>query len=527
MDAFILRTNLQSRRAWVLTFGLFSVVLVATLVVGARAKPFWHDEVYTILHTRLPSLSAMWAANLDGLDTAPPLNAMITHELRPFVGEGPVATRVPAMIGYWVATLVVFEMVRRRSDLMAGLSGALLLCFTAAFYYAKEARAYGLLVGCFAVCLYAWSEAAAGRRRGLHLVLLSVALAAGLWNHYFGVLVLLPIGVGEAVRLVRDRRADWAMWAAIAVGLIAALPLVPLVRVAAGYAATYWGRARLHDALDVYEFLYQPLGRWRFAMAAVVIAVPVIVSLWRRGIRSLGWPRSLPAHEIAAGLTLLAVPCCAVVMAVYSTGAFVPRYAMGGVLGLPLVLPLAIWHTHTSRRAADLLLCLALLVAFGQTVYETLTRGPVPTPMEQRPLLANRLTGGDPVVLSGGLLYLSLWYYASPAARDHVVYLVEPASALRYLGSDTMDRNFLVLQRWAPVVIEPYQAFVDQHAQFDVYVDRAGWLMHKLQDEGAQIEEIGAEGNARMCRVVPRHRDAAHAHPPNQGDSHHQATVQP
>jgi hypothetical protein len=51
---------------------LFGAVLFATTAIRARAKPFWHDEIYTVLHSTLPSVSAMWVAALDGLDLAPP-----------------------------------------------------------------------------------------------------------------------------------------------------------------------------------------------------------------------------------------------------------------------------------------------------------------------------------------------------------------------------------------------------------------------------------------------------------------------
>ena len=42
-------------------------------------------------------------------------------------------------------------------------TAVLLLCFTAAFRYAVEARGYALMMLCFSVALWAWLEAAGGR----------------------------------------------------------------------------------------------------------------------------------------------------------------------------------------------------------------------------------------------------------------------------------------------------------------------------------------------------------------------------
>src|SRR5215467_7819210 len=166
----------------------FVVLAVWTICVAiptamrASAKPLWHDEIYTVLLARLPSAGVHWAALRDGVDFAPPLNGLLTRAVRELAGGGPVAVRVPAMVGFWVMTLAVFVIVRRRSNATLAFAAALLPFFTAAYRYSYEARPYGLMLGLAALAWLAWSEAARGRGRAINLAILTFALSAGLWN---------------------------------------------------------------------------------------------------------------------------------------------------------------------------------------------------------------------------------------------------------------------------------------------------------------------------------------------------------
>ena len=93
---------LDRRQGWVLAALIIGLGVV--LVARARAKLFWHDEVFTILASRLP-VRTLWTASRDGLDLAPPLNTLLTRLVHAALGAGPVATRLPPMIGFISACL--------------------------------------------------------------------------------------------------------------------------------------------------------------------------------------------------------------------------------------------------------------------------------------------------------------------------------------------------------------------------------------------------------------------------------------
>ena len=66
------------RLHWLILVLLVAAWLAAT-ASAARLKPFWYDEIFTILLARLPSTGAVWAALGDGIDLSAPLNTMVTH----------------------------------------------------------------------------------------------------------------------------------------------------------------------------------------------------------------------------------------------------------------------------------------------------------------------------------------------------------------------------------------------------------------------------------------------------------------
>jgi hypothetical protein len=430
---------------------------------------------------------------------------MLTHGVHATLGAGRLSTRLPALVGYLTMSLVVFDVVRRRSHVVAALSAAALPCLTEAFRYAIEARGYGVMLGLFALALWSWSEAARDHRRRLQLPLLAVALAASVWNQYFGVLALVPIAIGEALRALRARAVDWGVAAAISGGLAGALPLRGLMHVAAGHASTYWGHAQVGDIGPTYHVLFGPLLTTPLATGCGLALVFVVAGAMtgRRAIANAAYV-DLPAHEIGAGLAAVAVPVAAVLLGVYGAGVFAPRYALAGVVGMSIVVPLAIARCGSRRGAADLVLVTAIVATFGGAASRALAepRHEFANPVDGRPLLVERLRGGDVVAVSGATEYLQLWYYASPELRPHLVYLADPAAAVAATGSDTMDQNYLALRRWSQVSVHAYDEFIAGHSSFVVYAVGRGWLVDRLRAGGAILNETSRENDATVYRVT-------------------------
>lgn len=491
--------RLLDRYAWAV-FALFASVCLYSLVIRARAKPFWHDEIYTILHAGLPSLGAMWTASLDGFDLSPPLNTWLTRAVHGVAGAGHVTTRIPALAGFLLTIAVVFHLLRSRANTVTALAGVLLPCFTAAYRYSYEARGYGLMLGLFALSVYAWSEAARGRARRCHLVLLAIALAAATWNHYYAVLTFVPIVAGEVVRAIERRKIDVGVLSAFAAALAASIPLLWLAAAARSQSRTFWSPASWSDVGPVYRYVFSPLMERRFAVAAVVLVIAGV--LLRKPASARQSPRTVPAHEVAAGLLMLLIPLCGVVLGLLLTGVFVPRYAMPAALGLSLVVPLAVWQRHTRVGAAEGLLCAFLLVSFATSIGPSLLSPPqMIDPVLTRPILRAALASGPPVISSSSLQFLQYWYYTPAVMRGRLRYLADVDEARKYMRSDTIDRGYLVLRRWTAVPIEPFADYVAGQRELRVHEAGSGWLLRKAAEMGGSADEIARGRGERLVLV--------------------------
>jgi hypothetical protein len=480
---------------------VFSLGLAASLVMCARAKPFWHDEVYTILGAQLPP-PTLWAASLDGFDLSPPLNTIATRYVHALLGVGPIATRLVPMLGVWVACLVAFAMTRSRTNALFGVAAALLLACTGLFAYGYEARGYGLASGLFAVALYGWSEASRGRRRGVNLALMTAALSAGLWTHYYAVLAFLPIGVGELGRQIFRRRFESLPWLLMLAAGVSAAPLRALAAAGARQAPTFWTATGSDTLGSTYQVVLGELASPIVAATVfVLLAFALASGLMRRG-RSPGAVPAIPRWEIAAGLGCLAIPAAGLAIGSL-TGVFVPRYALLGAVGIAIVIPTAIGHLAAHSRIAQLATALAALIAAGHAAAGALEPGRfVPwNPFAERQLLADHLRIQPGVVVTGGVLYLQLWYYAPPELRSKMRYLIDPAGALQVTGTDSVDRGYAALARWAPIPAVEAEAFLAAHREFMLYDAGGFWTLPRLKAKGASFQVVGREPRGNLVRV--------------------------
>jgi hypothetical protein len=474
---------------WLLVFvGL--IAWIGVLLIGAaRTKPFWHDEVYTILLSQLP-LDQLWRASLEGVDLNPPLSVAAARGVHAVGGPGPVVTRLPSLCGFLLATALIFRMIQRRSNVLVAIAGASALAFTEAWRYALEARAYGLTLGSFAVALYGWSEAAAGRRPVRNWTLMGVAVAAGIWAHYYAVLVVLPIVAGEIVRQGLARRIDWKPWIALAAAGAAALPLWPLAAAASAQRTTFWARPRTIDIAGIYDFLRAD---FELPLVTAVALIGLIVFEVVRRLRRRDWPRRVPAHEAAAGLVALSLAAAAVLLG-YWLGVFDRRYAILGAVGIALVLPMIVWAVTPSNGAGDLVMAATAVALLAQLSVRVFSGpAPWPHPYAARPILADWLRGSLPIVVTGGVEYLGLWYHAPPQARARAIYLADPEYQLRTTGTDTSDRGYLGLARWTDLPVVPIDRFLAAHDRFWLYSFGADWIENSLRERGARFEERGHE----------------------------------
>lgn len=475
----------------------FSVLFFWTVTRRAAAKPFWHDEIYTILVSRLPGFMAIWSATAEGIDCMPPLNAMATRAVHLLFGEGHVVTRLPSMAGVWLMCVCVFYFVRRRSDTLSAFLAILLTLATPALRYSYEARGYGLMLGLCGVSLLCWQCAAEGRQRRLALTGLALSLAASLVNHYYSGLVLAAIGTAEVARTLFRRRLDGGMWLALSAPLLSGLILWPLVRGALAYAPATTSRPQASGVAFSYVFLLQPL-----LIPAVAVLILLALLQLRPGQKDAETPRreSVPAHEIVALVMLAAIPLLGTLGAMAAGLPGVERYWMPAVVGFGVLLA---WSADRASLGRPWVGTILLLVLGARFVAQA--AGAVGLSAQNPdPLAAHRLVRGDkpvPLVLADAELFLE-WVYYSPDSVSGLYYVSDPAWERRSTGADTIDRNLEILRRYVPLTVVNWEPFTRANRQFSLYrTDVPAWLIPRLLELGARLELADKDPNGELYRV--------------------------
>jgi hypothetical protein len=464
--------------------------------LNARNKPFWYDEVITLVIANSPDVSTVWKAAL-ACDAAPPLPHLMAHLCVRWFGAGEISVRIPAIIGFWVFCLCLFRFTSRRVGIYYALAALLLPTVIETYYYSVEARAYGPELAFCGLALVAWQAATERSKRYLALPGLTLSMAAALLCHYYAVLLYLPLAGGEAVRVYRRRKIDWGIWAAFAAGGATILwRFSAVVGVVKGFKHT-WAVPYPEQAIEFWESGLQHASSFLTLLLAL-LALSIIAARKNPDTAPSVVP-PLADHELAAGVLFLAIPVAAVAGALLVTHMFAMRYALIALAGFAFLVPMVAAHMLGGRALPGFLLMAAVGVGF---CYSSLEIPPSRNPFDGEPLLREALQQG-PVAVPDGQLFLQMWHYAPEPLKSRLLFLADNEAALKYMGYDTIDGGIRVLRDWSSVGVVEYQSFASPGREFLVYQNtlRPGWLVSKAVDDGASVEVRKYAGFRELMRV--------------------------
>ena len=160
----------------------FSVEFLGVTSWLASRKPFWTDELHVVNLATAPGLDRLFAELLVRPDAMPPLVYYMTYFIGHAWSINHLTARLPAIFGFWLLCITVFEFLRRRVTTPLAAVGMLLpTTVTFAYGYALEARGYGLMMGFSGLAMWCWDRA--GDRRPLAYIGLGCSLAAAVASH--------------------------------------------------------------------------------------------------------------------------------------------------------------------------------------------------------------------------------------------------------------------------------------------------------------------------------------------------------
>jgi len=508
-------------KKWLLLALVFGEVYLAITILHSLRR-FWYDELFTYYMTRLPGFGVLWTALKEGADLNPPLFYLVTEGFQKLFGDGEPGTRLPAVVGFLLMLLCIFLFVSRYGSRLAALAAMSFPVITGAYYYASEARPYGIELGFAGVAAVCWQSAARNERRNLYLPGMALALGCALMSHCYAVLVLIPFAVAEAVRLVLRRKFDWPMLAALAAPCPLVLSYLPLMGVA---RHDTWNNAFFRPDWTSFADCYWKL----FGGALLPLLLAGVFLVLDRWAHSPSIPPpvgagSIPVQDMAIAVGFGVVPVFAVLLAMTVTGLYEFRYGILGTIGVSILLGALLARRSRSSKAAAAAVFLVFagtfLASSGLWVARFFAPPAASHEASEPPLRLADLSEGVPIVMADPILFLEFDHYESPKLLSRMYYLTDRAAALHYTGA-TAFGSFDRPKKWFPLRahLEDYRAFVASHPRFFVVTSDRNplcWVMQKVADDKLPFVSRGEfnsqHGHAVVAEILvpPEKQQAGH-----------------
>ena len=483
-----------------LVVSCFTLLYLAPTMYIAAHKLFWDDEFFTLYLSMTPSLHELLRALATGADQHPPVFYLVTHAAAALFGTTPISVRLPAILGFWLASVSLYAITRKFLAPVWGLVAILLPLTSGAYYYASEARGYGMMLGFSCLAILAWINASHEYRRRLYIPVLAASLAFAICGHYYAVLTCAVLGCGELVRTAVRRKIDVPIWIALCLSGLPLLVFFPIIHSAHGYSDHFWALPVWSDLLSYYPDL---LGHtFDVLMGSIGVAVLVRAMLEPDSREEWKGPALSPWAAVAFVL-MAALPLPTMILAKFATHGYTPRYALVAIAGVSLLLCFCL--ARLSRRPT---LVAAATIAFSLFVFYVNARNLV---------LGNRLTvkdvqtdvtlldrtGDGPIAIPEITVFHRLSFYAPSDLAHRITYLADPRLAVEYIKEDTVDRGLLDLRPWFPINIEPLQSYVQAHPSFLVYsyVGPWSWLSFELPKLTSHIRLISRNEDRLLMSV--------------------------
>jgi hypothetical protein len=497
----------------------FFLLLTATLsLIWSHVRLMWYDEFLSFYTDGVATFKQVILIQLHHpISLDPPTYHLLSHLCMDILGRNAIALRLPALAGFLLFQLYLFFFVRRLAGDRSAIIAMAVPLLTASFRYSVEGRPYGLLLGLYALSLLCWQTATLDddipRNRIIPLTGLTLSIALAITSHYFGVLILIPVSLGELSRTYIRKRLDFGVLTALALGLASVVLILPFQRALMVYRQHYYitGVNIRNIRLGYYAlFLRESSGpillEKLIEVIFVILALTLAVAGYRRFKRR---PSTEHIYTWVALLSMALLPLFGYLFGRFVTHTMEVRYVIAAIIafaatfGIVLerklrsntfyyatltlivtaVIAINIWNIVEERRASNLIL------AGFQLTPETSAA------LHQNP--------HEPIYLqSFNDFYLDTYYDPDPTLRPRFSLLYGQQQEIRWLHHDTLYVTAVNMHTFVPISMTSYADFLNQPSP--LLILRYGlesWPYKQLDADHTPVTHIADSLGGQLVRV--------------------------
>ncbi len=490
---------------------IFSLIFLGVTGLIGASKLMTADEIFTYYPAHQAEAGQVWSFFAEGLDTNTPIPTLLVHASMRLFGDNTLGLRAPVILGYWVMCLCLYAFVAFRSRKIYGMVAMLLPPITSAYFYATEARAYGIILGAASMALLCWQRATSpGSRRGWWLTVMTVSLALCASLHYVALALWIPLGCAEAVRIWERKRMDWPMLAVLAASAGSLAVFIPMMLLSRqNYLGGFWAKAGLGEIENTYRTILN------LAFAPLLGGVVV----WLLATKSQGGEPASPeltraplSERVLIGL--LALMPLYIVPLMVAMGAFVVRYILFTLIGITIVLTLAAYRRARGNAVFAVFMVAVLggwfLLKYPNVARHQMARSPELPFRQARPFEATRWMQAIerlpdlPVIITPAMFFVEFTHYSLPEVGKRAYYLDSIADAMRLEGADTGDRVLSYFRRRFPFQVPNYAEFTARQRKFLLCAETTNqtWVIEKLMEDKAQLQLLVRDSTFTLYQVT-------------------------
>jgi hypothetical protein len=479
-------------------YAFFAIIYVPLYILQAHHKLMWDDEFFTLYLSKTSGWNDLWTALSTGADQHPPSFYYLTHLIFMLAGTSHITLRLTALFGFGLCCICSYEIVRNLMGRRWAVPALLLPLTCPASYYATEARGYGLELGFVTLALLTWVLATEGRKRIWTVPALGVGLCLAVASHYYAILVLLPLLIGELIKRAKRGALDIPVCCSLIGSLLPLLVFLPLILHARSYSVHFWAKPSWQAALWWYPDM---IG----LTLLVMLGASAVAFIWFRSpSASLADAPHRTSFPVAITLTVSAIlPVIGAIVAHFITHAYTDRYFIAALPGSLIISLLGLRRVFQSDTVGPVIASVFCVVLVIQEWRNLRARQTLELYQLQSIASLLRRAPAGPIVLSEITLIHRLSFYSHRDLAKRFVYLADPHLALRYLGFDTIDRGMLDLAPWFPLNIVWWRQWWIDHpfSMMYGYIGSWAWSTFALRDVGS-AQLLSRDGDHLLFAVT-------------------------